>query len=520
MAQIRCNQYEWATGIRSSEQISLLGMDIDSAGNSYMTGNFRATTSFGSTQLTSQGRSDLYVCKVNESGRYDWIQTAGGPFHAVGLSLTVVNDKHIFITGFFDKQGVFGDDTLQAMRRSDLFVSKLTLDGEWLWSKTVSGLGNVVGNSIAVNAVGDIFVAGYFDSTVFVNDKAIVNDDNRDAFLLKMDSTGNVVWLEHWGGNVNEVSTEVALNLNGEPVVVGIFQDDFTYQGVRFLSNALFETFVITFTDDGAMRWGFQTPEGSTCSGRSVAVDDFGNIYVTGSYRDSITFNNVTYVPRGIDDIFVLKIKGDGEVDWFKNAGGAEIDRAHHVSIDHENDIYITGRCTRTVFFDNSKFWVSVNSDGFVAKLNPEGEWLKFITSSALLAIGQKVRANTNDDIFFAGNFAIRGDFGNNRIHGHGDLDGFLGKINCHASPTSSIYDFTESNLRVYPNPSTDKRFIISTQEMKSYSITNSNGIRLIAKTSNSIREEVDLSQYPAGLYFVTVMYENNTQEVKKVILN
>lgn len=518
-AQIPCNQYEWVASIRGNQEVSLLGMDIDSSGNAYMTGNFRANTNFGSTQLTSQGRSDFYLSKVNELGHFSWIKTAGGPFHAVGLDLKVVDNKYIFVTGFFDKEGVFGDDTLRAMRRSDLFVSKLTVDGDWLWSKTIRGLGNVVGNSIEVNAMGDIFVAGYFDSTVYVNDKPILNDNNRDAFLAKMDSTGELIWFEHWGGNVNEISTEVALNQNQEPVVTGIFQDDFLYQGVNFSSRAIFETFVIAFTDDGNMRWGFQTPDGSACSGQSIAIDNFGNIYVTGFYRDTTIFNNETFVPVGDDDFFVLKLKGDGEVDWFKSAGGSEIDRASHVSIDHENNIYITGHCRRTVLFDNSRFWVSTGTDGFVAKLSPQGEWLKFITSSAFLALGSKVRVNSNDDIFFAGRFGFRGDFGTHQLYAHGSFDGFLAKINCHASPTTSTYDFTQTRLNVYPNPSTDKRIVISSQGMKSYSITNANGVQLVARMSTSSQEELDLSQYPAGMYFLTAVYENNTREVKKVLL-
>ncbi|MCC5916892.1 MAG: T9SS type A sorting domain-containing protein [Cryomorphaceae bacterium] len=516
-SQFMCTNFQWVVGVRGTTENNVWGLDLDSAGNAYFTGNFRETTLFGSTSMHSKGMSDMYVGRINQNGSLDWVNSAGGPNHAVGLGLVVGKNEDLFVTGFFDKVGLFGSDTLFSQSRSDLFVSRLTTNGNWLWTKSVESTGNMIGNSIALNDWGEIFVSGYFEGTMHVDGKAICNATERDGYLIKMDSLGEVIWTKHWGGMGYNIPVEVSVNHNGEIYVSGIFYEDFSYEGVQFTKNFGYgESYIFKFDVNGQFLWGYQT-NSRTCIAQSLSVDQNDNVYMTGYFRDSIITDNQTYYSYGKDDIFILKIDGSGVLQWVRTAGGVELDRAFDISVDQNNNVYITGFCARTVHFGNRSLWISSNLDGFVAVLNSSGDWIKVVTTSAIIGWGTSVAISQNEEIYMGGRFRIRGDFGTNQIYGHGDWDSFVGRVNC--DPFFNTISFNDSRLSVYPNPSANGIFQIRGSNIKRFFVSGVSGTILHVQKANNELTEIDLSNLPSGIYFLNIDYHDGSNEVKKLLI-
>ncbi|OGU72986.1 MAG: hypothetical protein A2V93_00715 [Ignavibacteria bacterium RBG_16_34_14] len=115
--------------------------------------------------------------------------------------------------------------------------------------------------------------------------------------------------------------------------------------------------------------------DGST----DIAVDNSGNIIVTGFFDSTVTFGTTQLIPFGSADIFVAKFNSNGDVIWARSAGGFEFDRGYSVTVDDFDNIIVTGTFSGLAFFSPFEIQTNGNTDVFVAKYSPDGSvlWVK-----------------------------------------------------------------------------------------------------------------------------------------------
>src|SRR5690606_35729190 len=135
--------------------------------------------------------------KLNSSGDFVWAKQMGGSDIAGDYSYGIFVDAsgNVYTTGFFNGTVDFdpgaGISNLTAVS-SDVFVSKLTSAGDFVWAKQISGPNGEQGEDIAVDENGNVFVMGTFYSTADFNPGAAVYTLNavggmyQDNFILKL----------------------------------------------------------------------------------------------------------------------------------------------------------------------------------------------------------------------------------------------------------------------------------------------------------------------------------------------
>jgi len=107
-AYAQAPEWEWATqagGIGWDEGCSIT---IDNAGNTYVTGCFEDTVSFGTFSLTSSGSADIFVAKMNVDGNWQWATKAGGTARDGGNGIKIDDLGNIYVTGYFKDTVLFG----------------------------------------------------------------------------------------------------------------------------------------------------------------------------------------------------------------------------------------------------------------------------------------------------------------------------------------------------------------------------------------------------------------------------
>ncbi len=152
------------------------------------------TSSFGA------GSSDIWVLRLDENGNVKWQKTYGGNNWDVAIAMAVAPNGDILVAG---DTGSFGVDF------TDFWVLRLDGNGNVKWQK-IFGKGNA--RAIIVAPDGDIVVAG---------DTDIFGAGSADIWVLRLDADGNVKWQKTYGGKNNEWPTSLALAPNGDIVVVG-----------------------------------------------------------------------------------------------------------------------------------------------------------------------------------------------------------------------------------------------------------------------------------------------------------
>lgn len=107
--------------------------------------------------------------------------------------------------------------------------------------------------------------------------------------------------------------------------------------------------------------------------------DPDGNTYVTGVFSDTIIIGNRIYRSRGMLDIFIAKLNPDGEVMWFKHAGGASLDYFKYIETDKDANIYVSALFRGRLVFEDTVIYSDGISRHFTVKYTPNGEmvWIR-----------------------------------------------------------------------------------------------------------------------------------------------
>jgi hypothetical protein len=186
----------------------------------------------------------------------------------------------------------------------------------------------------------------------------------------------------------------------------------------------------------------------SNDSGQSVAVDSSGNVYITGSFRETVVFDPETgthsITSKGEEDIFLTKFDPDGNYLYTKTIGGTSNDSGQSVAVDSSGNVYITGFFRETVVFDPETGTDSITSKGeediFLTKFDSDGNYLYTKTMGGTSNdFGQSVAVDGSGNVFITGYFSSNNaDF---NIGGTADThtpkgleDIFLTKINADGS--------------------------------------------------------------------------------------
>jgi Beta-propeller repeat len=183
-----------------------------------------------------------------------------------------------------------------------------------------------------------------------------------------------------------------------------------------------------------------QASGGSQSQG--IAVDNSGNIYITGYFGGSVTFGTTTLVSAGGADVFIVKYDSGGNVVWARRAGGTTVDYGHAIAVSGGGDVYVMGYFMGTSNFNNpsapgSNEITSAGSDDiFLAKYDNSGtfQWAKRAGgSSSDIGYGLAV---SGSEIYITGYFSSTANFntpsasGGIMITSVGSSDIFLAKYN------------------------------------------------------------------------------------------
>ena len=220
----------WAGGALGGNSIVL-----DASGNIYVMGNFEGTVDFdpgpGTANLTSAGFTDIFIYKLDNDGNFIWAKRMGGGFFDSGYNMTADSNGNIYTTGFFSSIADFdpgaGTANLSSSGGTDIFVSKLDSDGNFVWAKKMGGPGDDNGSGIALDSIGKVYITGKFyewgDFDPGDGWYGLTSAGSSDGFISKLDNDGNFIWAKGIGGTGYDSGNDIRLDLNSNILSTGSF---------------------------------------------------------------------------------------------------------------------------------------------------------------------------------------------------------------------------------------------------------------------------------------------------------
>ncbi len=323
---------------------------VDASNNVYVTGYFRNQADFdpGPEEhiLTSKGNSDYFIQKLDTAGNLIWVKQMGGKERDNSISIAVDASGNVYVTGYFSVQTDFDPGPKELILTSngedDIFIQKLDALGNLLWVKQTGGKGYDTVRSITVDASGNVYVTGSFETT---NSAPYTN---CEIFIQKLDTSGNLVWVKQMGGKDWDEGFSITTGVSGNVYVTGFFDGQVDFDpGVEehiLTAKGISDIFVQKLDTSGNLIWVKQMGGKGDDMAMSITVDASGEIYVIGHFKEQVDFDpgpeEHILTSKGEHDIFIQKLDTAGNLIWVKQMGGKEWDYSESIATDASGNIF------------------------------------------------------------------------------------------------------------------------------------------------------------------------------------
>ena len=295
-----------------------------------------------------------------------------------------------------------------------LALSLLVFGGAWgqtlEWAKRMGGTSGDYGNSIALDASGNVYTTGAFQGTVDFDPGAsifnLTSAGGYDIFISKLDPSGNFLWAKSMGSTSEDKGYSIALDASGNVYTTGHFSTNIFISKLDPSGNFLWTKVIVGSGDD---------------YGYSIALDASGNVYTTGFFQSTVDFDpgpGIFYLTfAGGVDIFISKFDSLGNFIWAKRMGSSSFELGHSIALDSSGNVYTTGYFSGTVDFDPGAGTFNLTSsvggyDIFISKLDSSGNfiWAKRMGSTST-DYGYSIALDASGNVYTTGIFGGTVDF-------------------------------------------------------------------------------------------------------------
>lgn len=402
---------EWAKNIGGySGNVFGHSIELDSSDNLYTVGSFSRRVDFdpgiGTHYLyTDSNESNIFISKTDAAGNFAWARQLQISLSFLKFSISVnPMNSDVAITGVFKDTVDFdpgpGINNLVAVNGYDIFILLLDSAGNFEWVKRVGGSYDDFATSITIDNSSNLIVAGHFQGlvdfdpgagTYYLNNIGL---GTTDGFVLKLTPAGGFTWAKQFMGQSasSETCKSVTSDWQGGILVLGKFGgiSDFDPSTSTYYMTAdsiYKDIFVCKLNNLGNFVWAKKIGGNLTEDPNSVITDGLINVYVTGSYYDTVDFDpgpgiyNLS-APDG-HAMFILKFDYFGNFTWVNQFEASTFDNNKILKADAAANIYVTGYFYNITDFDPGAGTFNLTSTSgantFVLKLSSSGSfvWVK-----------------------------------------------------------------------------------------------------------------------------------------------
>lgn len=459
-----------------------ISIAVSSQDELLISGYFSGTVDFnpgtGSYPLTSAGGRDPFILKLDTNGNFSWAKTFSGINDNSIESIAVDNSGDIVSTGLFRGTITFDSTSNSSfttpVHATSLFIHKFSSSGNQLWVKTINTSNTEIGRSIAIDKNNNIYITGEFHGTTDFDPGVLsyqLSANNRDCFILKLNTSGNFVWATSFGSNAIE-------------------------------------------------------------RGNCIKVDYANNVYTIGTFGNLTDFDPGTgtfqLAATASFDVFIQKLDSNGNFLYAKAINQPRNSRlgAFDLSISSKQKVSIVGHFRGTIDFDPDTAVVnrqstggSTNFNSFILSLDSMGSFDKVYKITSPYSVTSMAIKEINDDYLVGGYFEGTLSLNQYSLNSRGGADGFTFRLSNSTILTSDKSMETQLNtVSIYPNPTNglihiDHPYFLSGK----IEVLNKLGQLIIQKEIKQKHSTISF-EGKNGLYFIKLIPDNGIQTVHKVI--
>lgn len=230
-------EFIWAKKFGGEDFDLATGMKVMPGGDVYISGNFSATADFdpandAAFNLTvEEDHSGIFLLHLKGNGDFiSAVKLADVLGASYGMSVDIDNAGAAYVTGYFGAVATFvteaGTVTMSPTDFYNSYVAKIDTDGTIVWAKQIPSDQLTLSYSLAVNNLNEIFVTGYFNGTLNLGAISLTENTANDSmnYVIKMDTDGNFIWAQAFGGIDFVDRSAIAVDSNGNTYIASAYE--------------------------------------------------------------------------------------------------------------------------------------------------------------------------------------------------------------------------------------------------------------------------------------------------------
>jgi hypothetical protein len=298
-------KFQWQKNLSASENISAADILITTKGEIFI---------LGTSETSGKITRDIIIIKTDANGNIIWKRSYGGVNEEAARKIIKAADGNFLITGSTKSFGQGLDD---------VYLIKIDSFGNIIWQKTYGGASFDGGMDILETDDNNILLLGFTDN---------FGARDRDFWLLKLDARGNIIWDKLYGGDNYEEPQAVIKSSDSNYIIAG--------HSASF-GDVYHDAYAVKVNSDGEIIWQKTYGAPAIHDGAEAAVAlPGGGAYIiirTDHHHHSSSHEN-----SDSENAWIIRIDNNGEIIHDKLMGGEKNDRFQHALL-HKESLIVTG---------------------------------------------------------------------------------------------------------------------------------------------------------------------------------
>ena len=240
--------------------------------------------------------------------------------------------------------------------------------------------------NVATDANGAVYITGDLNGGTTIGDTTLLHGG---AYVAKVSADGRLIWAKSFGA-FDTFGTDIKVDTEGNVFLLGVYSHGFTLADYSLSGSSLPKIFLMKADAAGTVLWvkSFAPIQGNgEIYGQSIAIDYQDNVYIGGHFSATLPVGDSVHQVRGREifdrDMLLIKLDGDGEVQWARTPGSISEEYIYDVAVDAQGVYFVGHLSGRDVEFEDTTFRSPLSGMGFIGKYSLAGvyQWAEVFHS-------------------------------------------------------------------------------------------------------------------------------------------
>ncbi len=305
-------QVSWVKSFQGSFGNYIHSLSIDKKSNIIACGTFNGVLHFGKDSITSTGKNDGFVVQFNKKGDLIWIRQIGGIHDDIATKVSVDRKNNIYFTGTFKSEMRIGTKIIRTTKNNEnigVFIISFTNAGELMKAGVYGEAKKITSPRFVCGKKSKYFLSYNFEDKLYFENKVVASHGYDDIIMAGFNDTLSLLWYRQIGGEGMDRICAITVNHNNELVLAGTYTQETNIDSTSIdQSSGWGDIFIAQFSDTKNILWVQKAGSKGDDYPRAVVTDRNDNIYLAGSFSDTLNIRNGTLISKGDEDIFIGKI--------------------------------------------------------------------------------------------------------------------------------------------------------------------------------------------------------------------